>query len=258
MSGKRRDVGKVVGKSATSPLNLSVIGAAALGAVALSMWPLAALGGAAYAALVVSDVSNPEFRRRALGRSGAALPNPKHLKDPELRELVGKLAAARKDIDTTVSETPQRVRRNLTTTLRSLEELQGHAAILILRANDLGIYLDRVDLTQAREEATELNRRADGARDHGTAKEYELAAKAAAERLAALDDIESGRQRIFADLARILATLRGVPPKIVRMRALDDRASDSLTGDFDRELDRMNTDLRAFEQTLEALAEVPP
>jgi hypothetical protein len=40
------------------------------------------------------------------------------------------------------------------------------------------------------------------------------------------------------------------------MRTLDDRASDSLTGDFDRELSRMNTDLRAFEQTLESLVEV--
>jgi hypothetical protein len=258
MSGKRRDVGKVVGKSVTSPLNLSVVGAAALGAVALSMWPLAALGGVAYAALVVSDVSNPEFRRRALGRSGTALPNPKDLNDPELKQLVSKLIAARAEIATTVAETPERVRRNLTTTLRSLEELQGHAAILVVRANDLGAYLDRVDLTQARQESSELHYRASAAKDPGTAKEYELAASAATERLAALDDIETRRQRILADLARILATLRGVPPKIVRMRALDDSASDSLTGDFDRELDRMNTDLRAFEQTLEALAEVPP
>jgi hypothetical protein len=84
-----------------------------------------------------------------------------------------------------------------------------------------------------------------------------LAATVAGERVTALADIETGRQRILANVTRILATLRSVPPKIVRMRALDDRASDSLTGDFDRELSRMNTDLRAFEQTLESLVEVP-
>jgi hypothetical protein len=254
MASKRKGVGKVVGKSATSPLNLSVFGAA----VALMSWPIAALGGVAYAALVVSDLSNPEFRRRALRRGGqVALPRPKDLEDAELRELVTKIEVAREDIATTLAETPERVRKNLSTTIDSLEELQGHAAVLVTRARDLGTYLDRVDLQQAKQEASDLNQRAAASVEANTSQEYRLAATVAGERVTALADIETGRQRILANVTRILATLRGVPPKIVRMRALDDRASDSLTGDFDRELSRMNTDLRAFEQTLESLVEVP-
>ncbi|NJM91039.1 MAG: hypothetical protein HC863_01865 [Myxococcales bacterium] len=76
--------------------------------------------------------------------------------------------------------------------------------------------------------------------------------------MAALVDIGNARERIHANLARIHATLCGVPPKIVRMRALDDRATDAFTGDFDQELVRMNSDLRAFEQTLESLVEPSP
>lgn len=259
MAGKRTGVGKVVTRSATSPLNLSVVGAAAVGAVALMSWPIAALGGVAYAALVASDVANPEFRRKTLKRGGGvALPKLKDLEDVELRELVRQIVAASEELATTIDETPQRVRKNLTTTIDSLEELQSHAAVLVARAKDLGAYLDRVDRAAAKQEAGDLQRRAASSTDPGESREYQLAATAAGERVTALADIEKARARIFANLTRIIATLRGVPPKIVRMRALDDRASDQITGDFDRELGRMNTDLRAFEQTLEALVEGSP
>jgi hypothetical protein len=86
-----------------------------------------------------------------------ALPRPKDLEDAELRELVTKIEVAREDIATTLAETPERVRKNLSTTIDSLEELQGHAAVLVTRARDLGTYLDRVDLQQAKQEASDLN-----------------------------------------------------------------------------------------------------
>ncbi|MEZ4362871.1 MAG: hypothetical protein R3B48_21955 [Kofleriaceae bacterium] len=260
MAGKRRGVGKVVSRSATSAINLSVAGAAAVGALALMSWPIAALGGAAYAALVVSDLSNPDFRRRALRASGqVGMPKVKDLQDPQLVEVVEQLGAARGDIDATLADTPARVRRNLTTTIHALDELYGHAAVLVCRARDLGTYLERTDAEDARREAKSLRARAAAAEakdDAASSREYQLAAAAAVERLTALDDLAKSKDRIFANLARIRATLRSVPPKIVRMRALDDQASDALTGDFDQELGRMNTDLRAFEQTLESLVEV--
>lgn len=259
MSTKRKGVGRVVAKSATSVLNLGVFGAAAAGAVALASWPIAALGGVAYAALVASDIANPAFRRKALRRSSTfALPRPKELSDLALREVVVDLQTARADITAALRETPARVQRNLATTIDSIEELEGHAAMLVARARDLGHYLEGVDMAQAKQESERLRRRAAQSSDADASREYELAAAAAAERVAALTDITAGRERILANLTRIIATLRGVPPKIVRMRTLDDRATDSLTSDFDRELSRLNTDLRAFEQTLEALVEVSP
>ena len=44
--------------------------------------------------------------------------------------------------------------------------------------------------------------------------------------------------------------------KIVRMRALDAHAMDQLTGDVKEELDRMNGEIRTFEETLKSVAEV--
>ena len=74
----------------------------------------------------------------------------------------------------------------------------------------------------------------------------------------ALTDIAAARDRTLAHLARIESAIKAVPSKLVRLRALDDQASDALTGDVGAELERMNVDLRAFEDTLASIVEVTP
>jgi len=69
-------------------------------------------------------------------------------------------------------------------------------------------------------------------------------------------ELAAARERTLAHLARIASTMKSVPAKLVKLRTLDEQASDALTGDVGAELDRMNTDLRAFEDTLAAIAEV--
>src|SRR6185436_9347019 len=117
-------------------------------------------------------------------------------------------------------------------------------------------YLATVDVAEIEREARELEARAAKASDAGAREGWKAAAGAAGERLKAVRDITAAFERTLAHLARIAATLAGVPAKLVRLRALDDQASDSLTGDVGAELDRMNVDLRAFEETLESLVEV--
>lgn len=255
---ERKGVGKVVGRAAAGPLNLSVLGGAVIGAVALASWPIAAIGGAAYAALVASDVSSPEFRRRVLsGRAQVtALPRADALADPDVRAAVAAIAAARGEVDQVVRGTPDRVRRVIAGALASIDELCSHGGKLALRADELSRYLATVDLTEIEREAGALAGRARQAADPDARQGYQAAADAARERLAAVRDIATARERALAHLARIGATLKGVPAKLVRLRALDDQASDALTGDVGAELDRMNVDLRAFEETLESIVEV--
>jgi hypothetical protein len=257
---KRKGVGKVFGRAAVGPLNLSVLGGAVIGAVALASWPIAALGGAAYAALVASDISSAEFRKRVLfGRARpAALPDPKTLTDPEVRAAVERIAIARGGLDKVVKATPERIQRNVTAALAAIDELQGHGAALALRADELSRYLAGVDAPTARREADSLTARAGNTPDPNARASYEAAAHAAHERVTALDDIVTARERALAHLARIESAIKAVPTKLVRLRALDDQASDALTGDVGAELERMNIDLRAFEQTLESIVEVTP
>jgi hypothetical protein len=254
----RKGAGKVIGRAAAGPLNLSVLGGAVLGAVALASWPIAAIGGAAYAALVASDVSSAEFRRRVLSGKKPArkLPRPDALRDPAVVEVVVKIAAARAEIDKVVGGTPQRVQRMIGSTLAAIDELEGHGGMLALRGDEVSRYLATVNVTEIELEVRQLTERAAKVNDPGARAGYAAAAGAAGERLKAVHDITAARERTLAHLTRIAATLTKIPAKLIRLRALDDQASDALTGDVGAELDRMNVDLRAFEETLESLVEV--
>jgi hypothetical protein len=250
---------KVVGRAARGPLNLSVLGGGVVGALVLGMWPLAALGGAAYAALVASDVTNLNFRRRVLfGRKDPApLPRLAEVADAEVKAAIAAVLAARAEVDAVVKATPERVRRHVTAALGAIDELEGHGAALAARADELSRYLASVDQTAAGADSERLTRQAAAATDAGARADYTAAAAAASERVQALRDIAAARERALAHLARIAAAMRAVPTKLVRLRVLDDQASDALTNDVGSELERMNIDLRAFEQTLQALVEVP-
>jgi len=254
----RKGVGKVLGRAAAGPLGLAVLGGAVIGAIALASWPLAALGGAAYLALVAADVSSPEFRRRVLrGRAAPPrLPAPGAIRDPEVRAAVERLTAARREVDRAVKAMPPGVRHHATAALRSTEELEVHMAQLAGRADSLSSYLTGTDPAAARRDAEALAARAARTTDPVARASYEAAATESRERVAALADITAARDRTLAHLARIESAIQALPSKLVRLRTLDDQASDALTGDVGDELERMNTDLRAFEATLVAIAEV--
>lgn len=256
----RKGVGKVLGRAVSGPLNLTVLGGAVAGAVALASWPIAALGGAAYLALVAADVSSAEFRRRVLLGRGkpARLPAPDAVRDAEVRAVVERIAAARAEVDRALAASPERVRRNVGATVGAIRELEGHVAQLAVRADELSRYLATADLRAAQRDAEALAARAAQTEDATARASYEAAASTGRERVAALTDIARARERTLAHLARVEAAIKAMPSKLVRLRALDDQATDALTGDVGAELERMNTDLRAFEDTLEAIAEVTP
>jgi hypothetical protein len=265
---RRAGAGEVLGHAAAGPLNLAVLGGAVLAAIVLASWPIAALGGAAYTALVASDVSSAEFRRRVRGGRlarlarltrwrPARLPDPESLTDPEVRAAAQRIAIARGSLDEVVKILPDRIGRNVTAALAAIDELDRHGAALARRADELSRYLAGTDAVAALREAESLAARATNTPDPDARASYEAAAHAAHERVTALSDIATARDRTLAHLTRIESAIKAVPSKLVRLRALDDQASDALTGEVGAELERMNIDLRAFEQTLESLVEVP-
>jgi hypothetical protein len=255
---QRKGVGKVFGRAVAGPLNLGVLGGAVVGAVALASWPIAAVGGAAYLALVAADMSSPEFRRRVLfGRERPAkLPAPDALQDPEVRAQVERIAAARGETDRALKTMPDRLQRNMAQAITAIRELEGHVAQLAVRADGLSRYLAGADPRVAQRDADALAARAAQTQDPAARASYEAAAATGRERVAAITDIATARERALAHLARVEAAIKAMPSKLVRLRALDDQASDALTGDVGAELERMNIDLRAFEDTLASIAEV--
>lgn len=249
---------KVFAKAASTWTSLGVVGTAAVAAAALGSWPILAIGGAAYAALVGWDLSNPDFWKKALGGRSepAALPDPKKLTDAELARAVEAIVTARGEVARVLKETPPDIQANLAGATAQLGELERHAAGLAMRGEALCAYLKSIDAAAVRAEVADLERRAKGARDPEARTQYETALAARREQLGALDDIDNALDRVRAQLANVAAAYAGLPPKMVRMRALDAQALDELSGSVSEELAHMNGEIRVFEETLKSLAEV--
>jgi uncharacterized membrane protein YccC len=127
------------------------------------------------------------------------------------------------------------------------------ATRLVRRAEDLTRYLATVDVRPIRYEVENLARRAAAARDAETRSQFDRARATRIEQLRAIDDIAAARERAIANLSRMTATLEALPPQIVRMQALDAQALDTVSGQVSDELEHINEEMRAFEETLRSL-----
>lgn len=254
----RGPVLRVLTRLVTNGVNLAALGSAAVGAAAMHSAPILALGGLAYAALVAWDMASPAFWKKAVAKPRRELPDPHKLCDAAVRELATQILRAREEIDRVLSDTPDDVRSHLEPVMASVSAMQEGAVQLIERVEDLTRYLATASPDGVRLEIDRLAAKATSARDEGTRKEYESARTARQDQLRALEEIAGATERAMANLTRIVATLEGLPPKVVHMRALDAQAMDALSGSMSDEIQRINTDMLAFEETLKSLGEISP
>jgi hypothetical protein len=255
MTEKKQSVtfSKLFGRAATDTVNMIVVGA---GVIALSAqyWLVGALGLAAYGTLVALDVVNPENKKK-LAQS-PQLPDPASLRSDASRSIVKGILKAKVELSSVLAETPDGVKSHLSTILFTTEELETRAIGLLQRAEDLTGYLKTTNDASIQQEISSLTQKARDARDETARAEYNRARAEREEQIKTVSDIEGAKDRVLAQLSRIQATLEGLPPKIVRMRVLDAQAADALTGEVSAQLDQMNDEARAFEETLSNLAQV--
>ena len=241
-------------KSATSALSLAVAGTATLGAVALHSWSVIALGGVAYATLVAWDLVSGNDAKKKVRAS--ILPDANTLRDPATRSAMQTLTTSRIQLDRVLQDTSEEVKASLALVLISVDELETRATKLAARAESIGSYLLTTDLRVVEDGVRQLAQRMAETRDPEARAHYESAKKAREEHLATLVELTHAKERIFASLLTIGATMDALPAKIVRMRALDSEAMDTVTGTLKEELSRMNDDMQSLEETLKSLSEV--
>ncbi|WP_394831893.1 hypothetical protein LVJ94_35790 [Pendulispora rubella] len=239
---------RTVTKAATSALSLAVAGTATLGAVALHSWSVVALGGVAYATLVAWDlVSGNDTKKKK---------DEITLRDPATRSAMQTLSTSRLQLDRVLQETSEDVKAHLALVLLSVDELEARATQLATRAEAIASYLLTTDVRIVEQGVRELEQRVRDTRDPEARAHYESAKKAREEHLATLVELTHVKERIFASLVTICATMDALPAKVVRMRALDSAAMDAMTGNLKDELSRMNDDMQSLEETLKSLTEV--
>jgi hypothetical protein len=242
-------------KAVTGPINMAVVGAAAIGAVALHSWPVVALGGVAYAALVAWDFVSGSEKKKGSRAERTTLPDPGKLKDQATRSAVLTIRGAQAELARVLHETSEDVKANLALALISADELVERAAVLARRSEDLGKYLSMIDPRVLEADVAQLRQRVASTEDPEAKAQYDTARKAREEHLGVILELGKTKERVSASLLGIAATLEGLPAKVVRMRALDEHAMDEASGSVKDELDRMNGEMKSLEDTLASIAE---
>ena len=249
--------GKVMAGAASRPTALAVMAAGGVAAVALQSLPVLAIGAIAYSALVAWDLLNPQTWKDAIRGEGAAhvdLPDPKSMADEEAQKAARDLLGAKRELQVVLKKNPQQVNRYLELPLGSLAEMEDRAARLLVRLDDISRYLAGVSTESIRAELKALDEQARRTADPSARAEFQSARAAREQQLSTLKDLVDARDRLLANLSRIVAAYQSLPARVVHMRALDAQAADALSGDVNQELDRMNHELAAFEETLKITA----
>jgi hypothetical protein len=263
MSDESKNNGKRWGRglfaSSVGTANLVVLGSAGVAAAALHSIPVIALGGAAYAALIAWDLATPAFWK-SLGRPAlrpiepVELPDPKSLKDPGAVRACKALWSAQQELKKVLAQSPESVQRYAGLALVDVREMEQAGARLVLRLEELTLYLNSVDAKAIQSEIRDLDSKATITHDDLAKEQFNSAKAQREQQLQTLDELVAARDRVSANLSRIVATYESLPGRVVHMRALDAQAVDAYSGDVNQELDRMNHEIAAFEDTLKGLS----
>jgi hypothetical protein len=238
-------------KATVDPVNLGVAAAAGTLAFGFGSIVVGALGGLAYAAMVAYDT----IARRGKSREPSPLPDPKKIADPDTRDAIERIVRTHAEIERTLAETPEDVLAHLTTTVASLHEIESYAARLAPRADDLAKYLKSVDVDALVNELKRLKARTDAAADPAAKQSYQAARTARQDEIRMVGELKNAKDRLNANLSRVVALLGALPMKIVHMRVLDAQAMDQITGDMNEELAAVNDELKTSEEVIKQLGE---
>ena len=255
----QKSFARLVAEAALNIPNVTVVGVAAVGAAALHSLPVAALGGATYLAMVAWDMVSPDFwRKRMAGRGGGSkgpspLPERGALASKALVEARDAFVASRDTLQRAFDEAPDNIKLQLTSAMVLAGELEGRAAALLKRGDEVERYLRTVDTQRVRYDLAKLQEQEREATDPGAREQYQQAGNAKLEQSRALADLNAAAERARANLARMVAVLDALAVKVARMRAMDAAAMDSVTGDLGKELEDVNAEMRLFEESLAGL-----
>ena len=248
-------IGRGLLAAALGTVNLVVLGVGAVAGALFESWAVFALGGFAYLALGAWDLSSEAFWKRLLqGRNKPdQLPDSKKVRDMEVRAALERIQAARRAIDQALDNAPMDVGNEARLSLGGWDEMEGRIARLVKLADALTLHLSGVDTEALRREAKQLSIKATNAADSESRVLYKEAAEAREGQLRALTDVRNARERLVANLARIVGNLEGVPTRVVRMQVLDSESTAGSSDDLGQEIGRINGELGALEETLEVL-----
>jgi hypothetical protein len=246
--------GGSVARALVNPVGVGVAAGAATVAIALTNPVIGIVGGGVYLASVAIDAIRRARKKRKRKRSAIVnMPDPDDIKDPNTKAAVKKMVANKLALQRILDETPPDVLLHLSKTTASLDEMESYAVRLVERAEEITKYLANVNLPALVQEVKQLATRASTARDPEARASFDQAKDARMDEIRSLKDLRAQKDRVDANLMRVVAVLGSLPTKVVRLRALDAQAMDQLSGDISHDLDAVGEELKTSEQVIRQL-----
>ncbi len=125
-----------------------------------------------------------------------------------------------------------------------------NAVRLVERAEDITTHLSKINLPALVAEVKQLASRAARAKDPATRRSYDEAKDARMDELRSLKELKASKDRIDANLMRLVAVLGALPTKVVQLRALDAQAIDQISGDINHDIEIIGDELKTSEQVI--------
>jgi hypothetical protein len=240
-----------VARALVNPVGLGVAAGAATVAIALTNPVVGIVGGGVYLATVAIDaLRRSRARKKRKAPSIPLMKHPDDIRDPATRSAVQKMLANKATLQKVLDETPDEVKLHMTKTLDSLDELERFAVRCVERAEDIMTHLSKVNLPALVAEVKQLATRAATAKDPSARQSFEEAKTARMDEIRSLKELKATKDRIDANLMRVVAVMGALPTKIVHMRALDAQALDQLSGDIGEDLSAIGAELKTTEQVI--------
>lgn len=266
--GPSVDPRKVAIASASSPVNLGVLGAGTLGAVGLVLTAhpmlgvlVLALGVLAYGALIGLDMFNPAFIRRVYEQGGAGSQAdtaglvaeilPAEIEPEELRATYQAILASYGQVHDAVGAGGGILQRNLTEAQERCAYLVREAGQMARRGNALHRYLARDRPRSIEAEAARLEGQAQSTRDQAAAQSFRQAAQAKRLQVETYLQIEGLYDRIKAQLSVIQTALDGMHARVVKINATDPEKAATLGASLSDHLGALQTDMQVLETAVD-------
>ena len=192
-------------------------------------------------------------KRKRIMEVIGGMPDIDDIRDPETRATVQKMVAARQNLQKVIDDTPSDILMQIQKTIDTLSQLELYASSLVKRAEDTTKYLASVNLPALVQEVKTLAQRAAAAKDPEARASFDQAKNARMEQIRALKDLKANKERVDANLMRVVAVLGALPTKIVRLRAHDAQAMEQLSGDITHDLTQMGEELQTSEKVIREL-----
>lgn len=237
-----------VARALVNPVGVGVAAGAATVAIALTNPVVGIIGGGVYLATVAIDAFRRSRKKKPKHQNVFGMRDPDDIRDEATRNAVKKILANRATLQKVLDDTPVDIKIGIKDTLDSLDDLERHAVRLVERAEDITAHLSKVNLPALVTEVKQLAQRAASAKDPDARKSFDDAKTARMDEIRALKELRATKERIDAQLMRVVAILGSLPTKLVQLRALDAQAMHDASGDIQQDLTTIGKELETSEQ----------